>query len=1752
MKGLGIGTHNVPTGRTRSSFAILLVILTIIGGLLYTATNATAADTVSLVVKLVDGLTPADQAAVIARNGGVETSSVPALRLHVVTVPTADQPLVQQNYQADAQVVSVEVNKSRKAEAIPTDANYGVQWALSKIGWESVFGTVTPTGTATLALLDTGIDATHPDLAGKVISGTSILDGSNGLSDPSGHGTWLAGIVAAATDNGTGIAGVAFGSVQIMPVSVLNTAGIGQDSDIIAGIVWAVDHGADVILMGFSNPDFSQNLQDAIDYAWTKGAVLVAATGNDGVSTPTFPAGDRGVIGVSATDSNDLLAAISNYGQDTFLAAPGTDIYTTGPNGGYSYITGTSASSAFVAGAAAFMKAVDSTLTNGIIVGRLARSADAIGTPGDPNNPAMFGNGRLNMASALADTGIDPVQPAGAPGGGGPYVGPYMAAANGKLSVIITGNGKVDSSPAGIDNCRSESPAANCFENYTITTPALSVTLTATPDSGYVFTGWGGDCTGTGTCSVTMSAEKSISANFSACTVPSITANPANQTKTVGESVTFSVTASGTAPLSYQWRKGGENISGATSSSYTISSVVVADTGSYDVVVSNSCGSLASNAAFLIVNKATPTITWNNPADIVYGTALGDTQLNATANVPGTFTYTPAASTVLISGNSQTLHVSFSPTDTGNYNTASKDVTINVLKKTASVTPNTANKTYGNLDPAFTGTLSGFLAADSVTATYSRIAGETVAGGPYTISATLSPVEVLGNYNITYNTASFTIAKRPATWTTNAASKIYGDADPNPLTTGSGSNFLASDNVAATYSRIAGETTNIQWGVVYPYHITATLNAAAGVLDNYIVTNAGADFTINKRPITVTAEAKIKTYGDLDPWSWIPFNITSGSLVFGDAFTGNLSRDPGERVGTYAITQGSLTLGDNYSLTFIGANLTINPAILTVTAEAKTKTYGDADPALTYNVIGYKWSDNALNSLAGYLTRDAGEDAGTYAINKGTLVTSENYILAFTSANLTINPAPLAVNADAKTKVYGNADPSLTYTAAGFKFTDTVATVLTGALARSAGEAVAGGPYAITQGTLAATSNYTIAFTGAVLTITKKDASVTASAASKTYGDTDPAFGTTNSGFLAGDLGTDKITFSVSRAGGENAGTYTITPTTSDNGTGLLGNYNISYTNGIFTINKRPVTVSADAKSKSYGDSDPILTYQITNGSLVNGDSFSGGLSRIAGETVGDYAIQQGTLALSANYELTFVGTNLTINKKAALVTPNTASKTYGDADPTLTGTLVGFLSGDNVTAAYIRTSGESAGTYTISATLSPASVLGNYDITYNTAVFTIDKKAASVTPNTASKTYGDADPTFTGTLVGFLSDDNVTAAYIRTSGEYAGTYTISATLSPAGVLVNYDISHNTATFTINKKTASVTPAAASKTYGSSDPTFSGTLTGFLTSDSVTAAYSRTAGESAGTYAISATLSPAGVLVNYDITYNTAVFTINKKTASVTPDAARKTYGDSDPTLIGTLTGFLSGDNVIATYSRTTGESAGVYSISATLAPAGVLGNYDITYNTAVFTIAARPVTVTADSKIFKILGATDPVLTYKITSGSLVNGDNFTGALSRDAGENVGGYAIRQGTLALNSNYNITFVSATFNIYFSWPGYLQPINDTAHQIGLTMSSFKAGQTIPAKFVLKNAAGAVVMQTGNPTFTRTGNLGSCGIATTAEDLQSVPADTGTEYKWDGSQYHYNWSTKGLNPGKYRIFANLEDGTHQWVDICLTK
>ncbi len=378
--------------------------------------------------------------------------------MHTINVPAGSKQAVISALRADSNVANVERNDNRKTEGTPSDPGYVDQWNLPMVGWDQIYGSANPLGSSTIAVLDTGVSGSTGDL--NLGAGWSVF-GTDPTNDPNGHGTAVASIAAATTGNG-GIAGVDFSPVTILPVQVLDSSGLGQDSDIVQGVVWAADNGANVILMSFSNPGYSQALQDAISYAWGKGAVVVAATGNDGVSTPTYPAGDADVMGVAGTDQSDQPWASSNTGADTFLAAPATSIPADATDGSETSITGTSASAAMVAGAAALLMANDPLATNAIVDGRLARNADPVGTAD------QTGNGRLNVARAFADTSTDPVTPLGAPGGG-PIVGPYLGAAAPTITV-----GTVTPST-------SFSPAAGFIMASSSNTFTIPVTLTNNP-----------------------------------------------------------------------------------------------------------------------------------------------------------------------------------------------------------------------------------------------------------------------------------------------------------------------------------------------------------------------------------------------------------------------------------------------------------------------------------------------------------------------------------------------------------------------------------------------------------------------------------------------------------------------------------------------------------------------------------------------------------------------------------------------------------------------------------------------------------------------------------------------------------------------------------------------------------------------------------------------------------------------------------------------------------------------------------------------------------------------------------------------------------------------------------------------------------------------------------------------------------------------------------------------------------------------
>ena len=300
-------------------------------------------------------------------------------------------------------------------------------------------------------------------------------------------------------------------------------------------------------------------------------------------------------------------------------------------------------------------------------------------------------------------------------------------------------------------------------------------------------------------------------------------------------------------------------------------------------------------------------------------------------------------------------------------------------------------------------------------------------------------------------------------------------------------------------------------------------------------------------------------------------DLSVANLVAGDTLTlTGSSTVSGAGVGTYGFNAAAFTI-DNANYYIQGnatGSLTINPAMLTVTAQGQLKAYGDADQTLAYHASGFRGSDTEASVMSGSLVRDAGENVGDYRIRIGSLAAGANYAIDFSGADLSIGRATLEVTADANGKTYGDADLELSYVASGFRFADD-ASIISGAAMRDAGENV--GSYAIWQGSLAAGGNYAIYFRPAEFTIDPATLSVAADPATKTEGAADPALSWRASGFRLGDSAAATLTGQVERAAGETAGTYAI-------GRGTLAagsNYLMVFTGAGFIIVPRAVQTPA-------------------------------------------------------------------------------------------------------------------------------------------------------------------------------------------------------------------------------------------------------------------------------------------------------------------------------------------------------------------------------------------------------------------------------------------------------------------------------------------------------------------------------------------------------------------------------------------------
>ena len=263
-------------------------------------------------------------------------------------------------FDSDVELVEQDFFVNVNFDIPPNDPDYDRQWALPHIQAEQAWREMGELQPVTVAVIDTGVCLTHEDLQGRVLTGGyDFVDNDDDPEDVFGHGCSVAGIIAANTDNGIGIAGFAPNS-SILPVRVLGPSGSGSMADVAAGIVFSADNGADIINLSLGSMVGSQVTKDAVEYAMGKGVTVIASAGNSGGSLPGYPARYEGVVAVGAIDANGSRSSFSNKGGDIW--APGRDVHTIFLDNGYKALNGTSFSAPYVAAMAAVLQGMGEQL----------------------------------------------------------------------------------------------------------------------------------------------------------------------------------------------------------------------------------------------------------------------------------------------------------------------------------------------------------------------------------------------------------------------------------------------------------------------------------------------------------------------------------------------------------------------------------------------------------------------------------------------------------------------------------------------------------------------------------------------------------------------------------------------------------------------------------------------------------------------------------------------------------------------------------------------------------------------------------------------------------------------------------------------------------------------------------------------------------------------------------------------------------------------------------------------------------------------------------------------------------------------------------------------------------------------------------------------------------------------------------------------------------------------------------------------
>lgn len=340
------------------------------------------------------GLNDAAFAKILGEQGGGHARRVGNSTLKIVDLPPGLEKQMVEKLSRHPHIKFAELDRIVAPGLVSNDPYLGSEWHLSKIGAGTAWDKAKGDG-VTIAILDSGVDASHPDLAGRLVAGWNVYDGNSNTADVYGHGTKVAGAAAAALNNAIGVAGVA-GNARIMPIRVSATTGSAAYSAMAQGLTWAADNGAKVANLSFRAAG-SASVNSAASYMKSKGGLVVSSAGNNAVNEGF--AITSSMIPVSSTGSADGLSGFSSYGNYVAVSAPGEGIYTTTNGGGYAAVSGTSFSSPITAGVLALIMSANPSLKNTDVESILYSTALDLGVTG---RDIHYGYGRVNAAGAVA------------------------------------------------------------------------------------------------------------------------------------------------------------------------------------------------------------------------------------------------------------------------------------------------------------------------------------------------------------------------------------------------------------------------------------------------------------------------------------------------------------------------------------------------------------------------------------------------------------------------------------------------------------------------------------------------------------------------------------------------------------------------------------------------------------------------------------------------------------------------------------------------------------------------------------------------------------------------------------------------------------------------------------------------------------------------------------------------------------------------------------------------------------------------------------------------------------------------------------------------------------------------------------------------------------------------------------------------------------------------------------------------------